>query len=339
MVDLLAGLSKLRLTFTSHLINGRLLMTFAFTFPGQGSQSVGMGKDLAEAFPVARHVFKEVDDALDQNLSALMFEGPIEELTLTTNTQPALMACSMAVMAVLNAEFDVNVNAASFAAGHSLGEYSALCAAGVLSLADTARLLRIRGDAMQAAVSVGAGAMAALLGASIEQAEAAAAAGAKHGICQIANDNATGQIVLSGERAAVEAAVTATADLGIKKAMMLNVSAPFHCDMMQPAADVMRDALADVTFSGPAVPIVNNVTARPISDVDQIRADLVSQVTGRVRWRESIEWMAENGIETFAEPGTGKVLTVMLRRIVKGVEGLALNSPESLEAFAQKIKG
>lgn len=314
-------------------------MTFAYTFPGQGSQSVGMGKDIAEAFPAARHVFTEVDDALNQNLSGLMFEGPIEDLTLTTNTQPALMACSMAVMAVLKEDFGFAPTDAAYAAGHSLGEYSALCAAGVLSLADTARLLRIRGDAMQAAVPVGAGAMAALLGASVEQAEAAAAAGAKQGICQIANDNATGQIVLSGEKAAVEAAVAATADLGIKKAMMLNVSAPFHCDMMQPAADVMKDALADVTFSSPVLPIVNNVAAGPVSDPDQLRADLVTQVTGRVRWRESIEWMAKNDIETFAEPGTGKVLTVMLRRIVKGVEGVALNSPEALEAFAQKIKG
>lgn len=314
-------------------------MTFAFTFPGQGSQSVGMGKDLAEAFPAARHVFQEIDEALSQKLSALMFEGPIEDLTLTTNTQPALMACSLAAMSVLKSEFDVDVSAASYVAGHSLGEYSALCAAGVLTLSDTAKLLRIRGDAMQAAVPVGAGAMAALLGASVEQAEAAAAAGAKHGICQIANDNATGQIVLSGEKMAVEAAIAATADLGIKKAMMLNVSAPFHCDMMQPAADVMRDALSDVTFSAPAVPVVNNVTARPTTDLDQMRADLVTQVTGRVRWRESIEWMSENDIKTFAEPGTGKVLTVMLRRIVKGVEGLALNSPESLEAFAQKLKG
>ncbi len=314
-------------------------MTFAFLFPGQGSQSVGMGKDLAETFPVARHVFNEVDEALSQKLSHLMFEGPIEDLTLTTNTQPALMACSLAVMAVLKAEFDVNVSAVSFVAGHSLGEYSALCAAGALSLADTARLLRIRGDAMQAAVPVGAGAMAALLGATVEQAEQAAAAGAKIGICQIANDNATGQIVLSGETAAVEAAVAATADLGIKKAMMLNVSAPFHCDMMQPAADVMRDALADVKMNAPIVPVVNNVSAGPVTDTDQLRADLVTQVTGRVRWRESIEWMAANGIETFAEPGTGKVLTVMLKRIVSGLNGVALNTPESLEAFAKEIKG
>ncbi len=314
-------------------------MTFAFIFPGQGSQSVGMGKDLADAFASARHVFDEVDDALNQKLSNIMFEGPIEDLTLTTNTQPALMACSVAAMAVLKNDFDVDVSAASYVAGHSLGEYSALCAAGALSLADTARLLRIRGDAMQAAVPVGAGAMAALLGASVEQAEQAATAGAKVGICQIANDNATGQIVLSGETAAVEAAVAATANLGIKKAMMLNVSAPFHCDMMQPAADVMRDALADVTMNAPIVPVVNNVTASPVTDPAQLSADLVTQVTGRVRWRESVEWMAANGVETFAEPGTGKVLTVMLRRIVKSVDGVSLNTPESLETFAKTLKG
>jgi len=197
----------------------------------------------------------------------------------------------------------------------------------------------MRGVAMQAAVAVGAGAMAALRGASVAEAEEAAAAGAKVGICQIANDNATGQIVLSGEKAAIEAAIEATADLGIKKAMMLNVSAPFHCDMMQPAADVMRDALADVTMNTPTVPVVNNVSASPVTDADTLRNDLVSQVTGRVRWRESVEWMAANGVETFAEPGTGKVLTVMLRRIVKGVEGVALNTPEGLEAFAHLIKG
>lgn len=315
-------------------------MAFAFTFPGQGSQSVGMGEDLAKAFPAARRVFDEVDEALGQKLSELMFKGPMEDLTLTTNTQPALMACSVAAMQVLKSEFDVDVSAAAFVAGHSLGEYSALCAVGSISLADTARLLRIRGDAMQAAVPVGAGAMAALLGASVEQAEDAASAGSKSGICQIANDNATGQIVLSGEKAAVEAAAEAAREMGIRKAVMLPVSAPFHCDMMQPAADAMRDALADVTVNAPAIPLINNVTAQAVTDPDQIRADLVTQVTGRVRWRESIEWMAsEAGIETFAEPGTGKVLTVMLRRIVKGVQGTALNSPEALEAFATSLKG
>lgn len=315
-------------------------MGLAFTFPGQGSQSVGMGKDLADAFPAARAVFEEVDDALSQKLSSLMWDGPMEELTLTANTQPALMATSVAAMQALKAEFDVDVTAADFAAGHSLGEYSALCAAGALSLRDTALLLRLRGNAMQNAVAVGAGAMAALLGASVETAEAAAAEGAKIGICQIANDNATGQIVLSGEKAAVEAAAEAARGMGVKKAVMLPVSAPFHCDMMSPAADAMADALKDAAIKAPLVPVVNNVTARPTLDPDQIRADLVTQVTGRVRWRESVEWMAgEGGVTQLAEPGCGKVLTVMVRRIVKGLGGVALNSPESLEAFAETFKG
>ena len=314
-------------------------MTLAFTFPGQGSQSIGMGKDLADAFPTARAVFQEVDDALSQNLSKLMWEGPMEDLTLTANTQPALMACGIAAMRALKQEFDIDVSAAKYVAGHSLGEYTALCAAGSLSLADTARLLRIRGDAMQAAVPVGAGAMAALLGASVEDAEAAAKAGQAKGICQIANDNAVGQIVLSGETAAVEAACKYAEENGVKKAMMLKVSAPFHCDMMAPAAEAMRDALADATFNAPVIPVINNVQALPISDPDQLRNDLVAQVTGRVRWRESVEWMHANGLETLAEPGCGKVLTVMLRRIVKGMNGAALNTPEGLEAFAANIKG
>lgn len=315
-------------------------MTLAFTFPGQGSQSVGMGKSLADAFPSARAVFEEVNDALSQNLSSLMWDGPMEDLTLTSNTQPALMATSIAAMQALKTEFDIDVSAAKYVAGHSLGEYSALCAAGAISLSDTARLLRLRGDAMQSAVAVGAGAMAALLGASVETAEEAASAGAKIGICQIANDNATGQIVLSGEKAAVEAAAEAARGMGVKKAVMLPVSAPFHCDMMAPAAKAMADALADATVNTPVVPVVNNVTAGPVTAADQIRADLVTQVTGRVRWRESVEWMASEGeIEQFAEPGCGKVLTVMLRRIVKGVNGTALNSPESLEAFAESLKG
>lgn len=314
-------------------------MAFAFIFPGQGSQIVGMGKELAEAFPSAREVFQEVDDALSQNLSRLMWEGPMEDLTLTSNTQPALMATSVAAMRALKSEFDIDVTDAKFVAGHSLGEYSALCASGAISLAKTAQLLRIRGDAMQAAVPVGAGAMAALLGASLDDAEAAVAAGSAKGICQIANDNATGQIVLSGEKAAIEKAAEAAKELGVKKAVMLPVSAPFHCNMMKPAADAMEQALADTIIAEPAVPVINNVSAVPIADPDQLRRDLVAQVTGRVRWRESVEWMAgEGGIERFAEPGCGKVLTVMLRRIVKGVEGKALNSPESFEAFAQSLK-
>jgi len=314
-------------------------MTLAFTFPGQGSQSIGMGQALAEAFPAARAVFQEVDDSLSQNLSKMMWDGPMEDLTLTANTQPALMACGVAAMRALKDDFGVDVTAAKYVAGHSLGEYTALCAAGSLTLADTARLLRIRGNAMQAAVPVGAGAMAALLGASVEDAEAAAKAGQSKGICQIANDNATGQIVLSGEKDAVQAACDAATEMGVKKAMMLNVSAPFHCDMMAPAAEAMRDALADATFNAPAVPVINNVQALPISDPDQLRNDLVAQVTGRVRWRESVEWMHANGIETLAEPGCGKVLTVMLRRIVKGMNGKVINTPEGLEAFATELKG
>ena len=315
------------------------IMTLAFTFPGQGSQSIGMGKLLSETFASSRAVFEEINDALDQNLSKLMWDGPIEDLTLTSNTQPALMACGIAAMQALKDEFDIDVSRAKFVAGHSLGEYTALCAAGSLSLADTARLLRIRGNAMQAAVPVGAGAMAALLGASVEDAEAAAKAGQSKGICQIANDNATGQIVLSGEKIAVQAAYDAATEMGVKKVMMLNVSAPFHCEMMAPAAEAMKDALADVKFNSPVVPVVNNVQARPVSDPDQLRQDLVTQVTGRVRWRESVEWMHENGLETLAEPGCGKVLTVMLRRIVKGMKGVTLDTPEKLDAFAAELKG
>ena len=314
-------------------------MSYAFVFPGQGSQSVGMGKELAENFPVAKAVFEQVDEALSQKLSSVMWDGPAEELTLTANAQPALMAVSMAVVEVLRSDFDVNMTDAAFLAGHSLGEYSALCAAGVVSLQDTARLLRIRGNAMQSAVPVGKGAMAALLGASLEDASAAVEFAQKSGICQIANDNAVGQIVLSGEKSAVEAAAGYARENGVKKAVILPVSAPFHCDLMQPAADAMTQALADVTFKAPVTPIVNNVTAGPVSDPEQLKADLVSQVTGRVRWRESITWMAEEaGVSHMAELGHGKVLTVMLRRIVKGINGLAVGTPEQLETFASQIK-
>ena len=313
-------------------------MTLAFTFPGQGSQSVGMGKELADAFPSARAVFEEVNDALSQNLSKIMWEGPMEDLTLTANTQPALMACSIAAMRALRSEFDIDISAAKYVAGHSLGEYSALCAAGSLSLTQTAQLLRLRGDAMQKAVAVGVGAMAALLGASMDDAEAAVKIGSTKGICQIANDNATGQVVLSGEKQAVELAVEKARELGVRKAVLLSVSAPFHCGLMAPAATAMAEALADINIAAPIVPIVNNVNAEPITDPKQLKVDLITQVTGRVRWRESIEWMAKDGIESFAEPGTGKVLTGMLRRIVKGVSGTAINSPEALEKFAESLK-
>ncbi len=314
-------------------------MTLAFTFPGQGSQFVGMGQALAQAFPSAKAVFAEVNDALSQSLSDLMWDGPMETLTLTANTQPALMACSVAAIRALKAEFDVDITQAQYIAGHSLGEYSALCAADAISLADTARLLRIRGNAMQKAVPVGSGAMAALLGASLDDAEAAAQAGRSQGICQIANDNATGQIVLSGETAAVEAAAVYARENGVKKAVILPVSAPFHCDMMAPAAQAMQEALAETDISAPRVALVNNVTARPTLDPDQIRTDLVTQVTGRVRWRETIIWMFENGVTQMQEPGCGKVLTVMRRRIVKEITGGTLDTAEKLEAFANAVKG
>jgi len=309
----------------------------AFIFPGQGSQSVGMGQEIFEAFPAARAVFEEVDDALGQKLSAIMFNGPLDDLTLTANAQPALMASSMAVMRVLESDFHIPVTAASHVAGHSLGEYSALCAAGSLGLADTAKLLKLRGEAMQQAVPVGEGTMAALLGASIEDAQGLC--DAVDGLAEIANDNAIGQVVISGEVAAIEQAVAKASDRGIKKAMILPVSAPFHCAMMQPAADAMKDALVDVAFSKPKVPVVNNVTAQAVTDPAQLKADLVAQVTGRVRWRESVLWMAANGVTAMAEPGTGKVLSTMLRRIDKSVAGAALSSPADLEAFAAQLKG
>lgn len=314
-------------------------MSLAFIFPGQGSQTIGMGKLLAAAFPAAKDVFDAVDDALGQNLFALMTEGEIDDLTLTENAQPALMACSVAAMQALKVNFGVDITAAQYAAGHSLGEYSALCSADVLGLKDTAKLLKLRGQAMQAAVAPGIGAMSALLGASPEDAAKAVAEGSKTGIVQIANDNAVGQIVISGEKAAVEAANAAATALGVKRAMMLPVSAPFHCNLMAPAAQVMKDALADVQFNAPAIPIVNNVTARPVTDPNQLRNDLVTQVTGQVRWRESVQFMAENGITDLAEPGTGKVLTVMLKRITDGLTGHRLDTPEALEAFALYLKG
>ncbi|CAN7312504.1 ACP S-malonyltransferase [Phenylobacterium sp. LjRoot219] len=315
-------------------------MSLAFLFPGQGSQAVGMGQDLAVAFASAREVFQEVDDALGQNLSKLMREGPEDQLTLTENAQPALMAVSVAVMRVLDREFGVAIDKAAFVAGHSLGEYSALAAAGAISLADTARLLKLRGQAMQRAVPVGAGAMASLIGpkTDVALAEQAAAAGAEFGVCVVANDNNAGNVVISGDKAAVDKAIEKAKELGAR-AIPLNVSAPFHCPLMQPAADEMAEALAAALIVAPRAPVVANVTARPVHDPEQIRRLLVEQVTGRVRWRESVQWMAssEGGVTRFAEAGAGKVLTGMVKRLAPDAEALALNAPADLEAFAKTI--
>ena len=308
-------------------------MTTAFTFPGQGSQAVGMGKSLADAYPEARAVFAEVDEALGQKLSALMWDGPAEELTLTENAQAALMAVSLAAMRVLEARGVSVARHAAFVAGHSLGEYSALAAAGSLSIADAARLLKIRGRAMQAAVAPGAGAMAALLGLNFDAAVEVASEAAGSDICQAANDNADGQVVVSGSAAAVARAVEIAKTRGAKRAMMLNVSAPFHCALMQPAADVMAEALARVTILPPVVPLVANIHAGPISDPDAIRKSLVEQVTGTVRWRESVRWMADVGVTRLVEIGSGKVLSGMVKRIVEGVEATAVNAPEDVDKF------
>jgi [acyl-carrier-protein] S-malonyltransferase len=312
----------------------------AFIFPGQGSQEIGMGKALADAFPAARDVFAEVDEALGQDLSALMWTGDIDALTLTANAQPALMAHSVAAMRALEAGFGLSAADAKFVAGHSLGEYSALASAGAISVADTARLLRIRGNAMQGAVPAEAGAMAALLGADIAQAEAACEAGrATGGACEIANDNAPGQLVLSGSKAAIDAACEHARANGVKKAMALNVSAPFHCSLMQPAADAMAEALSGAAIKAPVVPVVANISATATSDPDTIRSNLVAQVTGRVRWTESVQYMVSQGVTATAEAGAGKVLTVMQRRIEKSLNGFTLGTPEDLEAFAAFIKG
>ncbi len=314
-------------------------MTLALLFPGQGSQSVGMGAALADAFASAREVYAEIDDALGQKLSILMREGPEDQLTLTENAQPALMAVSLAAARVLKFEFGVDVSRAGFVAGHSLGEYSALCAAGSISLADTARLLKLRGQAMQRAVPVGRGAMASLIGpkTDLALAEAAAVAGSEVGVCVVANDNNAGNIVISGDKAAVDCAIEKAKELGAR-AIPLNVSAPFHCPLMQPAADEMATALAGATIVAPSVAVVANVTARPERDPEVLRRLLVEQVTGRVRWRESMEWMAGEGAVTrFAEIGSGKVLAGMAKRIAPDAESLSLNTPEDLEAFAKSL--
>ncbi|GAA0782643.1 [acyl-carrier-protein] S-malonyltransferase [Roseibium denhamense] len=314
-------------------------MTIAFTFPGQGSQSVGMGKALADSFPEAKAVFDEMDNALDQKLSDIMWNGPEGDLTLTANAQPALMAVSLAAMRVLEAKGLDLKSTVSFVAGHSLGEYSALAAAGSLDVATAARLLRVRGDAMQNAVPVGQGAMAALLGLDFDVASEVAAEAAQGEVCQAANDNAPGQVVVSGHLAAVERAVEIAKAKGARRAVMLPVSAPFHCSLMGPAADAMQQALAGADIKAPAVPLVANVLAAPITNPDDIRNRLVEQVTGTVRWRESVTWLTENGADTFVEIGTGKVLTGMVKRIAKEATGIAVNAPEDIDALLEKISG
>ena len=309
-------------------------MSIAFVFPGQGAQTIGMGRDLAEAYPEARAVFDEVDAALGEKLSELIWEGDIETLTLTENAQPALMATSLAAMAALKAE-GVSVEKAAFVAGHSLGEYSALCAAGALSLADTARLLRIRGKAMQAAVPVGEGAMAAILGLGIVETEKLAEAAAEGAVCQVANENDPSQNVLSGEKPAVERAVAMAKEAGAKRALLLPVSAPFHCPLMGPAGEEMAKALGEVTFNDPAVPLVANVTAEAVSDAARIRELLVEQVTGRVRWRSSVEWMAARGVTEAWEIGAGKALSGMIRRIDKSVATRSIGAPDEVKAAAE----
>lgn len=313
-------------------------MSLAFVFPGQGSQAVGMGQALAEAFPIARHTLQEVDDALDQHLSRLMFEGPDEDLRLTANAQPALMAVSLAALRVLEQEGGKPLaERAAFVAGHSLGEYSALAAAGALELADTAVLLRRRGEAMQEAVPVGQGAMAALLGLDLDAAEELAAAAAEGQICAAANDNAPGQVVLSGHSEAIERAIALAPERGAKRAIPLPVSAPFHCSLMAPAADVMADALAAVTIKMPSVPLVANVTAGRLSDPDDIRLKLVEQVTGMVRWRESVAFMAAQGVDTTVELGAGKVLAGLSKRIDRSLSAHSAGAPEDIEKLLQQL--
>ncbi|MBK1866023.1 ACP S-malonyltransferase [Taklimakanibacter albus] len=314
-------------------------MSLAFIFPGQGSQAVGMGKALADASPAARAVFAEVDEALGQKLSQLMWEGPEADLTLTENAQPALMAVSLAVIRVLEAEHGLKLqDVAKFVAGHSLGEYSALAAAGTFSLADAARLLKTRGRAMQAATPVGTGAMAALLGLDFADAVAVAEAAAQNEICQAANDNAPGQVVVSGHKAAVERAVVLAKEKGAKRAVMLQVSAPFHCALMQPAAEAMANALANTPMRPPTVPVFSNVLAIPVSDPAEIRKALVAQVTGTVRWRESMAAMAAQGVKLFCEAGAGKVLSGLVKRTAPDSAGIAMGTPDDIAQNVAQLK-
>jgi [acyl-carrier-protein] S-malonyltransferase len=313
-------------------------MAIAFTFPGQGSQTVGMGRALADAYPAARAVFDEVDEALEQALSTIVFDGPADTLTLTENAQPALMAVSLAAIRALESEGVDLRKSVAYVAGHSLGEYSALAAAGTLSVSDAARLLRIRGRAMQEAVPVGAGAMAALIGPDLAAAEAIAAEAAEGEVCAAANDNGAGQVVVSGNRAAVERAVEIAKAKGAKRAVLLPVSAPFHCALMAPAAKVMAEALAGVTLKPPVVPLVANVVAGPVSDPEAIRRNLVAQVTGLVRWRESVAWLAgPGGVDLFVEIGAGKVLSGLARRIAEGAGTLSVGTPEDIAAARSRL--
>jgi [acyl-carrier-protein] S-malonyltransferase len=307
-------------------------MAIAFTFPGQGSQAVGMGKALADAFPQAKAVFDEVDAALGEKLTDIIWNGPADSLTLTENAQPALMAVSIATLRVLEAEAGISVRDAKFVAGHSLGEYSALAAAGALSVSDAAKLLRVRGRAMQKAVPVGVGAMAALLGLEFDAAVATAREAAQGQVCDPANDNGGGQVVVSGNKEAVDRAVEIAKGKGAKRALLLPVSAPFHCSLMKPAADVMADALAKATIAKPVVPLVSNVLASAISDPDEIRRRLIEQVTGTVRWRESVAYMAGEGVTKFYEIGAGKVLTGLVKRIAEGATGVSIGSPADIAA-------
>lgn len=316
------------------------MTTRAFCFPGQGSQAVGMGKDLADNFAEARAVFDEVDEALGEKLSGLMFDGPDETLRLTENAQPALMAVSMAVVRVLEAKGVTVENDSAFVAGHSLGEYSALCAAGSFSIADAARLLRTRGQAMQTAVPVGKGAMAALLGLEMDQVKKLAEQAGQGQVCDVANDNSPGQVVVSGDISAIERAVEIAKAMGAKRALMLPVSAPFHCELMQPAAEIMEDALASVEMKAPVVPVVANVLAKPISDPNEIRQRLVEQVTGMVRWTESVQWLAKSGgVTECVELGAGKVLAGLIKRIDGGLDARSVGTSETLDAFVAYLKG
>jgi [acyl-carrier-protein] S-malonyltransferase len=313
-------------------------MTIAFTFPGQGSQAVGMGRDLAAAFPEARAVFEEVDEALGEKLSSLIWEGPEDALTLTANAQPALMAVSLAVIRAMEAQGFSLKGKVSYVAGHSLGEYSALASAGTLTIADAARLLRIRGNAMQKAVPVGEGAMAAILGLEQSAVEKACAEVAQDSICQIANDNGGGQIVISGAKAAVERAAGICTDLGAKRAIMLPVSAPFHSALMAPAAEAMREALSQVELRAPSLPVVANVIVEPITDPAEISRRLVEQVTGRVRWRETVEWFAVHEVTTLYEVGAGKVLSGLARRISRDLATSAIGTPAEVEAALAALR-